>query len=147
MLYKVSEFYLLTESKTEQLSEQIAKPQKIDSGRPTNYNWEHKTRDFVMLDRLYYQKFLMLTDLFDFIDLIELLKAFANKKLDSNKEYKMNVHYSAQIVQKNGKVSLQLSIKGAKDSLFLDCFECIKLSAKFSKILAKCEPVWHEPAV
>jgi hypothetical protein len=147
--FKIGDFIVLTEKRTEKSSEQIAVPTNLEAGKPSEYKWKYKTREITVFKKLnlldktdgeYYQ---VISDLFDFIDLIELLKAFNGNKLDTNKQYKISDRFTALTASKNGKMSLRILFAGYTYSLYLDKFECSSLAAKFGKILQKCE-AWQE---
>jgi hypothetical protein len=149
MEFRINDFTVYTDKKTEHLNEQIAVPTSLSSGKPSGYTWQHKTRDLTVFDGLnllekkdgkYYR---VISDLFVFIDLIELLKAFNGNKLDTDKEYKISDRFTAKTASKNGKMSLKIHFKNYSYSLYLDKFECSSLAAKFSKILQRCE-AWQE---
>ena len=112
--------------------------------------WQQKVREFTVFiglnlheekDEKYYR---VISDLFEFIDLIELLKAFNSNKLDIGKEYQISDVFTAKVAQKSGKTSLKIHFKNYSYSLYLDKFECASLAAKFGKILQKCEPYVEE---
>lgn len=152
MKFKIGNFIVSTEKKTEELSEQIAVPTDLKNGRPSDYKWEFKTRDITVFSGLNFlnegdgKYYRVISDLFDFIDLIEILRAFSSNKLDTKKVYEINNSFTAKTAQKNDKVSLKIHFTNYSNSLFLDKFECSLLAAKFSKILQKCEP-WQESEV
>lgn len=151
MRFKIGDFIVYTEKKIEELQETYQKPifESRYSKKPDRYIEAHKTREFVVFsglnlleksDKKYYR---VISDLFDFIDLIEILKAFTGNKLDTEKIYNVNDNFTAKVAQKNKKTSLSLHFKNYSYNLYLDKFECSSLAAKFSKILTKCEP-WQE---
>ena len=149
MEFKIGDFIVYTNKKVEEFGDQIAVPTKLRNGKPSDYRWEYKTRDLTVFYRLnllekkdgkYYG---VIHDLFDFIDLIEVLKAFNGNKLNTEKEYNISDKFTAEIVQQDGNITLKIHFKNYSNSLYLDKFECSSLAAKFSKILQKCEP-WQE---
>jgi len=149
MLYKFNNFQIKTEKKTELLKEKIAAAQTIENDKPKNFEWEHKTREFTAFKSLafletdrekYYD---VINDIFVFIDLVEILKAFSSNKLNTNKTYKIANSFTAKTAQKNGDFYLKIHFTHYSNSLYLDKFECNSLAAKFSKILQRCEP-WQE---
>jgi hypothetical protein len=124
----------------------------IDDFTVYTYRRTEEKREFTIFNGLnllekrnknYYR---VINNVFDFIDLIELLKAFNNNKLDTAKEYKISDCFTAKIVQKNKNMSLSIHFTNYSYKLFLDKFECASLAAKFSKILQRCE-VWQEQEV
>jgi len=149
MQFNIGNFKVCTEKRTDQLSDQIAVPTSLSNGKPSKYRWEYKTRDFTVFNGLYLienkdgKYYRVISNLFDFIDLIELLKSFNGNKLDTDKEYNINDYFTAKTVSKNGKISLKIHFKNYSYSLFLDKFECSSLAAKFGKILQRCE-AWQE---
>jgi len=149
MQFDIGDFRVHTERKTEQLNDKIVVPTSLKSGKPSEYTWEYKTRDITVFDGLnllekkdnkYYR---VISDLFDFIDLIEILKTFNGNKLDTGKEYQVNDSFTAKTASKDSKMSLKIHFKNYSYSLFLDKFECSSLAAKFGKILQRCE-AWQE---
>ena len=155
MRFEVGDFRVYTKKEVEELYETYLKPvinpdfnsqyiKKTDKYIETN-----KRREFTVFDRLklletednkYYT---VIADLFDFIDLIEILKAFAANKLDTEKIYNINNKFTAKVAQKDKKTSLSLHFENYSYKLYLDKFECSSLAAKFSKILSRCE-AWEE---
>jgi len=149
MKFKIDDFIVYTSKETEQLDERIAVPTKLENEKPSNYKWKYKIRDLtvfkglLLLEKRDGQHYSVITDLFDFIDLIELLKAFSSKKLDIEKEYNINNRAIVKIAQKDGKKYLSIHFKNYSYILYLDKFECTSYAAKFSKILQRCE-AWQE---
>ena len=91
MTFRFDNYIVCTERKEESLNEQIALPQKIISGKPSNYIWQYKTRSF-MTFQLFAMRFSttqkfheIFNNIFDMIDFIEILKAFSGKKLEQKK--------------------------------------------------------------
>ncbi|MBA1433606.1 MAG: hypothetical protein FAF04_08490 [Epsilonproteobacteria bacterium] len=150
MRFKIGDFIVETGKEIEYLNEKIAVPTTISrSDKPENYHFKHKTREFSVFrslellekeDRKYYR---VLDDIFDFIDLIELLKAFNSNKLDTSKIYNINDNFEVRTAQKDGNISLEIHFANYSYKLYLDKFECSSLAAKFGKILQRCE-VWQE---
>jgi len=150
MRFDIGDFRLYTKKEFEILEETYFKPVfKYNSGRPDGYEEVHKNREFTVFDKLnllekkdnkYYR---VIDNIFDFIDLIEILKAFSGNKLSTDKIYRINDKFEAKIVTKNKIISLFLYFKNYSYGLFLDKFECSSLVAKFLKILSRCE-VWQE---
>jgi hypothetical protein len=149
MQFDIGDFIIFTEKKTEQLEEQIAVPTSLKNGKPSEYKWQHKTRDLTVFSELIFLEkkddkyYKVIDNLFDFIDLIELFKAFNSNKLDTDKDYKINDSFTAKTASKNNKISLKIHFKNFSYSLYLDKFECSSLAAKFGKILQRCE-AWQE---
>ena len=148
MKFQVNNFLVFTTNKTEQLDQQIATVISIDYGKP-QYVLKSKEREFNVFNALHLIKkekneyYRVIQNVFDFIDLIEILKAFSNNKLDTQKEYSINNCFTAKIVQKDGNISLRIQFQNHSSILYYDKFESISLAAKFSKILQKCE-AWQE---
>jgi len=130
MEFNIGDFRVYTSKKAEKTKEQKIKEFSVFNG----LNFLEKK------DKKYYR---VISDIFVFIDLIEILKAFNNNKLNTNKVYKIADSFTAETVQKNGEFYLKIYFKNYSYSLFLDKFECSSLAAKFSKILQRCE-VWQE---
>jgi hypothetical protein len=148
MKFNFNNFMVQTEQEEEQLSELISAPTSIENGKPTNYILKPKTRNLTVFKLLAFyennkeQYFQVISDLFDFIDLIEVLKAYSGKRLEANKEYKFN-GFSAKIATKNEVSKLRVSFDNFETVIFLDKFECSSLAAKFSKVVQRCES-WQE---
>ena len=150
MKFKIGDFIVYTEKVTEELSEKIAVATDVShSGKPSEYKMRCKTRDLTIFEQLdflekkdntYYR---VITDLFEFIDLIELLKAYTSNKLDTSKTYRIGKSFTAKIAQKNSNMCLSIYFTNYSDDLKLDKFECSALAAKFGKILQRCE-AWAE---
>jgi len=47
MEFKINNFIVYTDREKEELNEQIAVPTKIKNNKPSEYEWEYKTRDVV----------------------------------------------------------------------------------------------------
>lgn len=151
MQFKIGDFIVTTSKIEEQLQDKVAVPTKISSssGKPSEYVWNHKTREITLFkglsllekdDDTYYS---VVSELFDFIDLIELLKAFTSNKLDTSKKYKISDKFTSETAQKDGNMSLKIQFTNYSYALYLDKFECSSLAAKFGKILQRCE-AWQE---
>jgi hypothetical protein len=149
MTFKIDNFKVITGKKVEQLQDKIAVSTSIVSGKPDEFVWKNKKREFTIFqsllllektDNIYYQ---VISDIFVFIDLIEILKAFIGNKLDTKKEYKIEESFTAKTAQKNGNMSLKIHFKHYSYSLYLDKFECSSLAAKFLKISQRCE-AWQD---
>jgi len=149
MRFNIGDFRVYTDKETEQLNEQIAVPTSLKSGKPSEYKWQHKTREITVFSGLnllekkegkYYR---VISDIFEIIDLMELLKAFNGNKLDTTKTYKIGKSFTAKTASKEGNMSLSILFTGYSHKLYLDKFECSSLAAKFSKILQRCE-AWQE---
>jgi len=149
MRFYIDDFIVYTNKKAETLGEQIIVPTSIRSGKPSKYEWRDKTRDFTAFNSLSFLEkeekkyYYVISDVFVFIDLIEVLKAFSGNKLNTEKEYNLSNKFTAKIAQKDGDITLKIHFKNYSNSLYLDKFECSSLAAKFSKILQKCEP-WQK---
>ena len=151
MTFEFNDFRVYTTNAQEQLEETYFKPYFSKYGsKPEGYKETHKVREFTVFDGLNFKEesdkkfYRVIDDIFDFIDLIEILKAFTGNKLDIEKTYNPNNKFTAKIVQKNQKISLSIHFTNYSNKLYLDKFEANSLSAKFSKILSRCEP-WQEP--
>jgi len=149
--FKINDFIVYTKKVKIETDEKYPKPVKLSYSRSKveEYDWAYKTREFSVFNGLgllekqenkYYE---VIDDLFDFIDLVEVLKAFSSNKLNTNKEYNINNKFTAKTAQKNGDITLKILFTNYSYSLFLDKFECSSLAAKFLKILARCE-AWQE---
>jgi hypothetical protein len=146
---------VVTEQKKVELDEKTAVPTEIRSSKPSDYEFRHKTREFSVFSGFYiYDSFhenycKVIDDLFTIIDLVELLKAFNGNKLDANKDYYEIVDFEntilckAEVVSKDGRMSLRVWFAALKESFYIDKFECSSLAAKLTKILQKCE-AWQE---
>ncbi len=78
-------------------------------------------------------------DLFELIDLIEIMRAFTNNKLDTNKEYHLNNIFKAKFVQQDKKYYLAIQFVKTEKIFFFDKIETAIYVAKFSKIIQRCE--------
>lgn len=148
MKFDLGDFLVYTETKKEEFAEIIAVPTNLSSGKPSDYKWQKKTRDFTVFEKLYFlneskEKFILVTtDIFEFIDLIEVLKAYSAKRLEDRKVYNLK-RFEVKIVKKNDIPKLRISFANVERNILLDRFECSALAAKFSKILQRCES-WQE---
>ena len=150
MTFEFDNFKVFTTNTHEQLEETYFKPYFSKYGtKPEGYKEVHKIREFTVFNGLNFKEeqdgkfYRVINDLFDFIDLIEVLKAFTGNKLDTDKTYKISDRFTAKIVQKNQKIYLSIHFTNYSNKLYLDKFKASSLSAKFSKILSRCEP-WQE---
>jgi hypothetical protein len=152
MQFKIDNFIVFTKIKTEIFEgkeNKIFVPSGITNGRPSDFKSQQKKRDFVIFEKLQFLEFnkrkfyTVFSDLFVFIDLIEVMKAFNGNKLNTEKKYDFSDNFTARIAQKEGNITLEIHFKNYSNSLYLDKFECSSLSAKFSKILSRCE-AWQE---
>ena len=82
------------------------------------------------------------SDIFEFIDFIEILKAFSNKKLEKDKEYKFK-NFKASLRQDKGVSYLYIVILEDEDEFYFDKFKATTTSVKLQKLLARLE-VWPE---
>jgi len=80
---------------------------------------------------------IVIQDQIDLIFLIEILKAFANNKLNTSKIYEYKDIFTAKTVQKNGVISLSLHFTNFP-SLYLDKFECNAIASSFQRVLSQC---------
>ena len=149
MKFQINDFLVFITNKTEKLSQEIGTVTLVNSGK-NQYSMKPKEREFHVFDTLKLiekenngEYYVVIKNVFDFIDLIEILKAFSNNKLDTQKEYSINNCFKAKIVQKDGNISLRIQFQNHSSILYYDKFESISLAAKFSKILQKCE-AWQE---
>ncbi|MBD3842458.1 MAG: hypothetical protein IE909_11340 [Campylobacterales bacterium] len=149
MQFDIGDFRVFTSKEIEQLNEQVAMPTSLKNGKPSEYVWQYKTREITVFSGLnllekedgkYYR---VINDIFVFIDLIEIFKAFIGNKLDTSKTYQIGDSFTAKTAQKDGNMSLSIHFKNYSYKLYLDKFECSSLAAKFSKILQRCE-AWQE---
>lgn len=142
MYFNFDGFTVEISKKEEELNDRIAVPSEIKNGKAINYVWKYRTREFNVFSSLAYKSELVIDQLFDFIELVELLKAFSNNKLDTKKEY-CNNSFSAQIAQKDGEIFLKIEFAQNSQKKYFTKFECISIASKFSKILQRCE-AWQE---
>ena len=77
------------------------------------------------------------TKLFDVLDFIELLKAWVGNKLNVENSYKI-ANLEAKQTNKTKENFLRISFDFG-EVLFLDKFQCMKLSSKLQKVLNKVE--------
>ena len=84
----------------------------------------------------------VIKNIFNFIDLIEILKAFSANKLDTEMLYELG-SFTANFTQKNGKHYVKILFKNFSNALYCNKFEASALAAKFQKVLSRCE-AWEE---
>jgi len=151
MTFKINDFHVVTAQRIVELEETYFKPSKLSSSgaKIEKYVKVNKTREITVFNHIsFYEQadetyYSVIDDVFIFIDFVEILKAFSNKKLDTNREYKIADAFTAQTAQSSGEIYLKIDFKNFSNSLFLDKFECSSFAAKFSKILQRCE-AWQE---
>ena len=150
MRFKIDDFVVKTDTKIIELNEKIIAPTKVSyNKKPEDYEVKFKTKEITIFDSLLYiekedkKYYSVIQDTFVFIDLIEILKAFSNNKLNTKIEYNLSDKFTAKIAQKDGDITLKIHFKNFSNSLYLDKFKCSSLSAKFTKILQRCE-AWQE---
>jgi len=148
MTFKFNDFIVQTESKIIELDEQIIAPISIDSySSKPKMGWKYKTKEITIFKlcaiKNNEQYYAVIFDIFIFIDFIEILKAFSGNKLNTSKEYHISNKFTARTAQKDGDMYLKIHFTNYSTNLYLDKFECSSLSAKFSKILQRCE-AWQE---
>jgi len=153
MRFKIDNFIVKTTTKIIELDEKIIAPSKVSyGGKPEEYKIKNKTKEVIIFDSLFFLEneeekyYNVISDIFVFIDLIEILKAFNGNKLNTEKEYALSDKFTAKIAQQKGEITLKIHFTNYSNSLYLDKFECSTLAAKFSKILQRCE-VWQESEV
>ena len=157
MKYRIDNFEIRTKVIEEKTGGQIAVPTSLKNDRPSEYSWQDKTRNVTVFfelnlkglkDGKYYR---VISDMFIFIDFIEILKAFNTNKLDTSLIYTIGNSiignsFTAKTVQKNGYTRLFISFTNHQRELYLNKFDCSSLAAKFGKILQKCE-AWQDQEV
>jgi len=156
MKFKIDDFIIYLEKKKEIFDENdlVSKPKKLSYSKSKIelYELVPRSRDFTVFSHLNFREerdgkyYSVISDVFVFIDFVEVLKAFSGNKLNTEKEYNLSNKFTAKITQKDKNIYLKIHFKNYSNSLFLDKFECSSLAAKFSKILQKCEP-WQESEV
>lgn len=160
MQFKIDDFIVRTDTEIIQLEEKIITPTKLSyNKKPEEYKIKNKTKEITVFHHLSYLEkndkkyYSVISDLFVFIDLIEVLKAFNSNKLNTNKKYNLSDKFTAEIAQDKRDIAqdkrdinLKIHFKNYSNSLYLDKFECSSLASKFSKILSRCE-VWQESEV
>ena len=150
MTFEFNNFKVFIERKKEELDDLTTIPRKLtyNKTKVEEYQLVHKTREFIIFAGLNFLEenedkyYKVISNLFVFIDLIEVLKAYSSKRLEDAKEYEFE-GFTAKIATKNEVKKLRISFQNFKNNLFLDKFECASLAAKFSKILSRCE-AWQE---
>jgi hypothetical protein len=151
MKFKIGDFIVFTEQKIIELEETYFKPIKLNYQKTKieEYQEAKKTKEITvfrglsLLEKYDNKHYQVISDLFDFIDLIEILKAFSANKLDTTKIYQISDLFTAKIAQKDGNISLSIYFTNYSFNLYLDKFECSSLAAKFGKILQRVE-AWQE---
>jgi mRNA-degrading endonuclease HigB of HigAB toxin-antitoxin module len=145
MQFQFNNFVLFTEQVVQQLADEYIVPTKVEYLKPKDYKKIYKTKTITVLDKVGFlnsttNKYILVFDnLFDFIDFIEILKAFSNKKLDS-KIYKLK-KFEATIKQKDNNHYLAVTFTDL-DVVYYDKFESLALASKFQKIISRCE-AWN----
>jgi len=150
MRFIIDDFIIITDTKIIELDEKIITPTKVSyNNKPENYISKHKTKEITVFESLFFfedenkKHYIVISDLFVFIDLVEILRAFNGNKLNTEKEYNLSDKFTAKIAQHKRDITLKIHFKNFSNSLYLDKFECSSLAAKFSKILQRCE-AWQE---
>ena len=96
MKFEFNDFILYTSKRIEDLEDEIAVVTEISSNKPYKYEFKNKRREFTIFhslclfekeERKHYQ---VISNIFDLIDLVEILKAFSSNKLSTNKEYNIS---------------------------------------------------------
>ena len=150
MIFKFNDFIIQVESKITETNEKVIAPIGLEkySSKPI-MGWKYRTREITIFDSLAFKNkgdkkyYAVISDIFVFIELIEILKAFNGNKLNISKEYNISGKFTAKTTQKDSEIFLKIHFKNYSNSLFLDKFECSSLAAKFTKILNRCE-AWQE---
>jgi len=148
MIFKFNNFITVIENEKIELREKVAVAISINNGKPSNYKMLNKTREITVFKILSYlnledkKSYRVIDDIFDFIDLIEILKAYAGKRLEKDTIYKLK-QFTAKIAFKNDIPKIKITFNNFKNHLLLDKFECSSLAAKFQKITQRCE-AWQE---
>ena len=138
MKFNFNDFTVIAKQKNKIYSdEKIAIPTEIKNGKPHNYEIKHKTKTYSIFTSVIYKNDVFIDDIFDFIDLVEILKAFSSNKLNPDKKYKFN-NFDAKLTKQKNVFYLHFEIK-EEHKLYLDKFEATALAAKFSKILQKLD--------
>ncbi|MEA2011881.1 MAG: hypothetical protein U9O87_02170 [Verrucomicrobiota bacterium] len=142
MTFEFDGYTIATEQINLQLNETYFAPTKIKLGRPGEFVKKHKSKEVTQFAGLYYKRNIVTENLFYFIDLIEILKAYSNKKLELRKEYKFE-NFNAKIVssQKDKTEHLRINFYRGDQRVYYHKFDCMRLSAKMNKVLSKCELV------
>jgi hypothetical protein len=149
--FKFNDFIVFVEEQKIEKDEKYLHPIKLNSDktRVREYELRNRVKEFIaftglsFLDKEDEKFYIVISDLFDFIEFVELLKAFSSKKLVPEETYNISDKLEARIARKNGVSYLSIQFKNYSDKLFLGKFQCSSLAAKFSKILSRCEP-WQE---
>ena len=98
MKYEFNNFVITTEIEKLVLPDQFVAAKSIKNGKPFNYKLIHKTKQITVFESLNIDNISLISDIFELIDLIEILKAFSSNKLTTDKEYQFN-NFSAKLVQ------------------------------------------------
>ena len=131
----------------ELMEERVVVVQLDNRKKPSAYDFKNKIKEVMIFEKLaFFNKeddyyYLIIDDVFDFIDYIEILKSFANNKLEKDITYKLK-NVTAKIVQKNKKICLLVKHKDI-EPIYYDKYDCSRISAKMLKILSRCE-IWQE---
>ena len=142
MTYKFNSFSVETKQEILKLEEEIFVATQIKNDKPSKFIKKNKTRERTIFTKLSFMNFTITNDLFTCIDFIEILKAFANKKLEKQQFYNFD-GFTAKMKQKDKVDFLEINIRSDRKPIYLDRFKCISLSAKIQKIINRCE-AWQE---
>jgi len=104
---------------------------------PKKHKRAYKSKEITTFGGMFYLGILILKDIFDFIALNEAIKGFAGNRYTSSKKYKITDYITANMIDSKGLKMLKLTMNDQE--LLLDKLECSILSAKFSKIIQKCD--------
>ena len=132
-------FFLYKKKEEQKTLDQISAIAEFNvyDNTPREYKKTFKSKEIVTFAGMYYRNILALEDIFDFIALNEAIKGFAGNRYTSSKKYKITDYITANMIDSKGLKILKLTINDQE--LLLDKLECSILSAKFSKIIQKCD--------
>ena len=144
----IEDFHIITGNTTKEFeTTQLRMTNAVKYGSKYNFDYnlipDYKHYEFmesfsVIISKISYQ---LTTEILDVIEFIEILKAFANNKLNTDKQYELSF-FTAKVKNNKESNSVVLSIKLSIDSFITyDKAEAQILSAKLSKVISKCEVI------
>lgn len=136
MTYNINDKVSISiEEKFEHLDETFRKKNKDGIEIIANKRRHYKIYSYLMINNT-----LVLKDnIFDIIFFIEILKGFANNKLDVDKTYFIHDKLECNISRKDGKMYLQINFFKLDNYLYYDKIEANIFASQINKVISKCE--------
>jgi hypothetical protein len=121
---------------------------RIFSNKDDKAKNRYKTKNYIKFNKLVFgnprawdtKEYFITDKYFDFIKLIEILKAFGSNKLEKEKEYKIG-ECIAMRKQKNKIETLQL--KFYKLNVYLDKIDCLSVATFLLKLNQNFNPIYQ----